>query len=74
MITPDPRHLSHGLEIPTESYSDQPFIVQTDDGARELRIAPEVSRLNLYGQILRTFEAVTRHQRRGTLPAGAERT
>ncbi len=31
--TPDPRHLSHGLEIPTETYSDQPFIVQTDDGA-----------------------------------------
>ena len=31
--SPDPRHLSHGLEIPTESYSDQPFIVQTDDGA-----------------------------------------
>lgn len=32
-MTPDSRHLSHGREIPTESYSDQPFIVQTDDGA-----------------------------------------
>ncbi|MBU0606499.1 MAG: glycoside hydrolase [Armatimonadetes bacterium] len=32
-MTPDPRHLSHGREIPTESYSDQPYIVQTDDGA-----------------------------------------
>lgn len=31
--TPDPRHLSHGREIPTEGYSDQPFIVRTDDGA-----------------------------------------
>lgn len=31
--TPDVRHLSHGREIPTESYSDQPFIVRTDDGA-----------------------------------------
>ena len=31
--TPDLRHLSHGQEIPTESYSDQPFVVQTDDGA-----------------------------------------
>jgi hypothetical protein len=31
--TPDPRHLSHGREIPTESYSDQPFVIQTDDGA-----------------------------------------
>ena len=32
-MTPDPRHLSHGREIPTESYSDQPYIVPTDDGA-----------------------------------------
>ncbi len=31
--TPDLRHIRHGLEIPTESYSDQPYIVQTDDGA-----------------------------------------
>ncbi|MBL4575135.1 MAG: exo-alpha-sialidase [Opitutaceae bacterium] len=29
----DPRHLSNGFEIPTESYSDQPFIVKTLDGA-----------------------------------------
>ncbi len=32
-MTPDFRHISNGLEIPTESYSDQPYIVQTDDGA-----------------------------------------
>ncbi len=31
--TPDWRLLSRGLEIPTESYSDQPYIVQTADGA-----------------------------------------
>ncbi len=31
--TPDPRHIAYGREIPTESYSDQPFVVQTDDGA-----------------------------------------
>ncbi|MCC7495304.1 MAG: hypothetical protein IT204_23345 [Fimbriimonadaceae bacterium] len=31
--SPDPRHLSHGLEIPTQSYSDQPYLVQTADGA-----------------------------------------
>jgi hypothetical protein len=31
--TPDPRDLSHGSEIPTEGYSDQPFVVKTDDGA-----------------------------------------
>ncbi len=29
----DWRHISNGREIPTESYSDQPKIVQTDDGA-----------------------------------------
>ena len=29
----DPRRLQSGREIPTESYSDQPYIVQTDDGA-----------------------------------------
>ncbi|MEI6520876.1 MAG: sialidase family protein [bacterium] len=32
-MTADFRHISNGLEIPTESYSDQPYIVQTDDGA-----------------------------------------
>lgn len=30
---PDPRHISHAWEIPTESYRDQPYIVQTNDGA-----------------------------------------
>ncbi len=30
---PDPRHIANGWEIPTESYSDQPYIVRTDDGA-----------------------------------------
>lgn len=30
---PDPRNLRTGGEIPTESYSDQPYVVQTDDGA-----------------------------------------
>jgi len=33
MNVPDPRHIANGREIPTESYSDQPYIVQTDDGA-----------------------------------------
>jgi hypothetical protein len=31
--TPDWRHAHNGREIPTESYSDQPYIVQTADGA-----------------------------------------
>lgn len=30
---PDPRHISHGWNIPSEGYADQPYIVQTDDGA-----------------------------------------
>jgi hypothetical protein len=32
-MTADFRHIVNGLCIPTESYSDQPYIVQTDDGA-----------------------------------------
>lgn len=28
----DWRHIGSGLEIPTESYSDQPYVVRTDDG------------------------------------------
>jgi hypothetical protein len=30
---PDPRHLAHGFEIPSEGYCDQPYVVKTDDGA-----------------------------------------
>jgi len=30
---PDWRHIINGREIPTEFYSDQPYVVQTDDGA-----------------------------------------
>jgi hypothetical protein len=30
---PDPRHIANGREIPSEGYADQPYIVQTDDGA-----------------------------------------
>lgn len=29
----DPRHIVHGHKIPCEEYCDQPFVVQTDDGA-----------------------------------------
>ena len=29
----DHRNISTGYEIPTETYSDQPYVVQTDDGA-----------------------------------------
>ena len=30
---PDPRNIRNGYEIPTETYSDQPYVVKTDDGA-----------------------------------------
>ena len=33
MPVPDPRHITTGHEIPTEHYSDQPYLVRTDDGA-----------------------------------------
>lgn len=30
--TPDPRNVSNGFVIPDESYSDQPYVVVTNDG------------------------------------------
>ena len=30
---PDPRDICAGWEIPSEGYCDQPYVVQTDDGA-----------------------------------------
>ena len=32
-MTPDPRWIENGLLIPSEAYADQPYIVETDDGA-----------------------------------------
>lgn len=32
-ITSDWRHIANGFEIPTISYSDQPYIIKTNDGA-----------------------------------------
>lgn len=32
-MAPDLRHIAYGRVIPTESYCDQPYVVQTDDGA-----------------------------------------
>ncbi|MCK5157325.1 MAG: exo-alpha-sialidase, partial [Spirochaetales bacterium] len=29
----DRRNITYGMEIPTEHYSDQPYVVKTDDGA-----------------------------------------
>ena len=30
---PDSRHITCGWEIPSENYSDQPYVIKTDDGA-----------------------------------------
>ncbi len=32
-VIPDPRHIKNGFEIPSEGYSDQPYIVKTEDKA-----------------------------------------
>ena len=32
-LIPDERNIRTGREIPTQTYSDQPYIVKTDDGA-----------------------------------------
>jgi hypothetical protein len=32
-LVPDPRHIGNGWEIPSVGYADQPYVVQTDDGA-----------------------------------------
>jgi hypothetical protein len=33
LLSADPRDITKGLEIPSEGYADQPYIVKTDDGA-----------------------------------------
>jgi len=33
MMISDPRNITTGLPIPSEGYADQPYVVQTDDGA-----------------------------------------
>lgn len=33
MTPSDPRHIANGRAIPGEGYADQPYVVQTDDGA-----------------------------------------
>ncbi|MDI1248408.1 MAG: sialidase family protein [Lacunisphaera sp.] len=33
LAVPDGRHLRNGRQIPSERYSDQPYVVRTDDGA-----------------------------------------
>ncbi|HEY3375859.1 MAG TPA: hypothetical protein VGL77_00055 [Armatimonadota bacterium] len=62
MLTPDTRHIAHGREIPTESYSDQPFIVQTDDGAWLCCVTTGPGHEGIEGQHVLTLRSLDRGQ------------
>ena len=46
----DPRWIQSGLEIPTEAYSDQPYLVKTRDGAWLLAVTTGAGREGEHGQ------------------------
>lgn len=46
----DPRHITTGLNIPSEGYADQPYIVKTDDGAWLCAITTGVGHEGASGQ------------------------
>ena len=55
--SPDPRNITNGLEIPTITYSDQPYIVQTDDGAWLCCVTTGAGREGEPGQIVTTLRS-----------------
>lgn len=57
MGIPDCRHLENGLEIPTESYSDQPYIVRTDDGAWLCSVTTGSGHEGAHGQHVTTLRS-----------------
>ena len=57
---PDWRHIANGLEIPTESYSDQPYIAKTDDGAWLCVMTTGAGREGQAGQHVVTLRSVDR--------------
>ena len=59
---PDPRRICHGLEIPTESYSDQPYIIRTDDGAWLCCVTTGPGREGGEGQHVTTLRSADRGQ------------
>ena len=59
--TPDWRNIRNGLIIPDESYSDQPYIVKTDDGAWLCILTTGAGREGQSGQ----YVAVTRSKDQG---------
>jgi hypothetical protein len=56
----DPRHITTGWEIPTASYSDQPYIVQTDDGAWLCCVTTGAGEEGAPGQIVTTLRSLDR--------------
>ena len=58
----DSRHISNGVEIPSESYSDQPYIVKTDDGAWLCVLTTGVGREGQTGQHIITTRSTDQGQ------------
>ena len=55
---PDMRNITTGLEIPTITYSDQPYIVKTEDGAWLCCVTTGVGREGEPGQIVTTMRSI----------------
>ncbi len=53
----DPRRIPDGCEIPTRSYCDQPFVVQTDDGAWLCRITTDPGKEGASGRHVETMRS-----------------
>jgi len=56
----DPRHIDTGWEIPTENYADQPYVVQTDDGAWLCILTTGVGHEGAEGQHVVTLRSTDR--------------
>jgi hypothetical protein len=54
----DWRHIDNGREIPTEFYSDQPYVVQTDDGAWLCALTTGAGREGAKGQHIISVRSV----------------
>ncbi len=59
-VNPDWRHIGNGREIPTENYSDQPYIVRTDDGAWLCVVTTGTGREGAGGQHVVSMRSIDR--------------
>jgi hypothetical protein len=60
MTTQDSRNITTGWEIPTSSYSDQPYIIRTDDGAWLCCVTTGAGEEGAPGQIVTTLRSTDR--------------